>query len=82
MATRYLVANIENIRKVKAECTAARFKWASEKKSVLCDLFTASAIIAVYDALNDENKAKVERMVAASPMLFSKVAGFCFEHVK
>jgi len=30
------------------------------------DLFTASSVVQVYDALNDENKAKLERMAEES----------------
>lgn len=30
------------------------------------DLFTASAVVQVYDALNDENKAKLENMAEKS----------------
>lgn len=40
------------------------------------DTYTASAIVAVYDALNDENKAKL----LALPIL--RVAAVCFKLIK
>lgn len=44
--------NIETLRKIVSECQAAKVDGA------LVDLFTASAIVKVYDALNETNKAK------------------------
>jgi hypothetical protein len=40
------------------------------------DHYTASAVHQLHNALNDENKAKVARMVAHSPEQFKKVADF------
>lgn len=56
------------------------FRWGSNKRRTLVDSFTAGAILAVYDALNDDNKAKIARMVA-TPHGLMKVAGFAFKHV-
>jgi hypothetical protein len=39
---------------------------------IMCDTFSASAIVAVYDALNEVNKAKL----AALP--FGRLASVCF----
>jgi competence transcription factor ComK len=44
--------------------------------SMKVDHYTASAIHQVHNALNDQNKAKVARMVAHSPEQFKKVADF------
>lgn len=60
-----------------------RFRYTAPKvRRVLVDSFTASAILAVYDALQEpENKAKLERMVAGTPEQFRRVASFAFERV-
>lgn len=47
---------IEKCREIVAECQADSID------GVLMDSFTASAAVQVYDALNDENKAKIERL--------------------
>lgn len=51
---------------------------------VLVDSFTASAILAVYGAANvsEENKAKIDRMIAGTFNQFQRVASFAFEMTK
>lgn len=39
-------------------------KQAAEVNGVLVDLFTASAVVQVYDMVNDANKAKMQDMSA------------------
>ena len=39
-------------------------KQAAEVNGVLVDLFTASAVVQVYDQVNDVNKAKMQDMSA------------------
>ena len=46
------------------------------------DAFTASAILAVHDKLNDENKKKIGGMVSNSHYHMSKVANFAFSKSK
>lgn len=46
------------------------------------DAFTASAILAVHDKLNDENKKKISGMVSNSHYHMSKVANFAFSKSK
>jgi hypothetical protein len=58
------------------------FRYGSNKRRTLVDATTAGAVLAVYDALSLENKAKFERMVRGSPAQLNKVVGFCFRHVK
>lgn len=48
---------IEKCREIAAEHQAERID------GVLMDSFTASAVVQVYDALNDENKAKLESLM-------------------
>lgn len=57
------------------------FRWNSNKRRTLIDALTANAILAVYDALNDDNKAKVARMIA-TPHGLVKIADFAFSKVK
>ena len=45
---------IEACRRIVAE------KQAAKVNQVMVDLFSASAIVRVYDAVNDENKARLE----------------------
>ena len=46
------MSTIDKIRKIVSECQAAKVD------GDLVDLFSAQAIIAVYDALNETNRAK------------------------
>jgi len=45
------------------------------------DLFTASAIVALYNAVNDQNKAKIEEKIGESKEMFYKIADFAFSKV-
>jgi hypothetical protein len=58
------------------------FRYGSNKRRVLVDHFTASAVLAVYDALNGENQAKLRRMVAGTFGQFNRVVDFAFKSVK
>jgi hypothetical protein len=49
-------------------------------RRVLVDSFTASAILAVYDAVNADNRAKLERMIGGTLAQFHRVASFAFQH--
>jgi hypothetical protein len=75
------IASIDAVRLVQNE-GPIRLRWPGSNKTTLLDGLTASAIVAVYNALSDEHKAKCERMLKASPVQFSKIASFCFKHVK
>lgn len=57
------------------------FRWSSNKRRTLVDALTADAILAVYDAVNPDNRAKLARMIA-TPHGLSKVAAFAFQRVK
>jgi len=76
------LASIEAIRDITANRQAAKLRFPTTNRRVLCDIFTASAIVAVYDAVNADNKAKFARMVAASPAQFARAAQFCLKHVE
>lgn len=57
-----------------------KFRYTEPKTHrVLIDSFTASAILAVHDAANSNNKAKLARMIK-TPRGLNKVAAFAFAH--
>lgn len=60
-----------------------RFRYTVPKvRRVLVDSLSARAILAVYDVINDENKAKLERMIQHSPERLHRVVSFAFQRVK
>jgi hypothetical protein len=72
----YRQASIAAIREVYNEKEALRLRFTSAKNSMLMDLFTASAIVRVFDNVNEANKAKLSRMVE-TPHGLLKVARIC-----
>lgn len=65
MSTRYKTAK-----------TAVDTKTAQMLEGVLLDTFTASAMVAVYEAMNEDNRAKFDSV----PL--DKLASFCLQQVK
>lgn len=60
-----------------------RFTLSTGKTSrVFIDMLSANAILAIYNAGNEENKAKIERMITSGPINFMRVADFAFKHTK
>jgi hypothetical protein len=57
------------------------FRWGGNKRRTLIDGLTAGAVLAVYDALNPDNQAKLARMVA-TPHGLQRVVGFAWSKVK
>jgi hypothetical protein len=72
---------MDHIHDIVKEKQARKVKFANGK-SAMIDGYTASAIKQVHDAVNDENKAKIRKMVHQSPEHFHKVASFAFSKVK
>ena len=58
------------------------FRYGSNKRRILVDAMTASAVLACHGALSADNQAKFERMVAGTPRQFRRVVDFCWKHVK
>ena len=52
------------------------------KHTVLIDAMTAQAILKIHEAANEDNKAKMERMISASPVTLRRLVDFCWKHVK
>lgn len=74
------IPSIDALR-LAATGEACRFRYTEPKvRRVLVDSFTASAIIAIYDAVNPANREKLARMIAHSPERLKRVAGFAFQH--
>lgn len=73
--------SIAAIRDAATTSNAVKLRFGSSKNTVLMDRFTASAIVAVYEAINADNRAKLERMVA-TPHGLEKVAAFALSKVK
>jgi hypothetical protein len=72
---------MDHIHDIVKEKQARKVKFANGK-SAMVDGYTASAIKQVHDAVNDENKAKIRKMVHHSPEQFNKVASFAFSKTK
>ena len=68
---------LKNIVKNKQHKTI-KFKDGSLK----VDMFTASAITKVYDAVNDANKKKMEPMLNGKKAQFMKIADFAMKQVR
>jgi len=69
-------ASIEALR-----AAPVKFRFGSNKRRMLVDSFTASAILAVFDACNADNQAKIGRMIQ-TPGGLMKVAKIAFSCVK
>jgi hypothetical protein len=68
---------LEPVGKAGIEAIRAIAKGGSYAKvnEVMVDLFSARAIVAVYDALNETNRARLERLPVA------RVADLCFRAI-
>lgn len=75
----HVVENIEHIAKIVKTKQAKTLKF-TDGSSALVDGFTASAIHQLHKAVNDQNKAKIAKMVKHSPDQLAKVAAFAFKH--
>lgn len=73
--------SFQAVTDVMTQRQAAYFRYGSNRRLVLVDLFTASAIATCHAALSNANKAKLERMCAASAGQFKKVAAVCLRNV-
>lgn len=72
---------MDTLQKIVKDKTALRVKF-DDGQTHSVDLFTASAIMNIYDAVNSENKKKLVSMVNKSPSQFEKIAKFAFSKAK
>ena len=71
----------DTLRKIVKDKQAQTVKF-DNKKSTKVDLFTASALVAVYDKVNKKNQEKIKRMANKSPDQFMKVVDVAMKMVK
>ena len=76
----HIEENIEHIKNVSRKGEPKEIKFADGSTHKV-DVQTAKAIHLVHDALNDENKAKVAKMLSHSVGQFKKVANFAQKNV-
>jgi hypothetical protein len=75
------LASIDTVRAVLTE-GPIRLRFPElGRKTMLLDSLTASAIVAVYDALSAEHQLKLAEMLK-SPAKFMRVVDFAFKNVK
>lgn len=70
---------VESLRSIVKNQGYKFFTWGNDRpdyEPLLIDMFSASAMVQVYDAMNAEHKAKFERMVKASRAQFMKMQTF------
>ena len=72
--------NIQALRDIVKSKSAKSLKFKDGKMKV--DMFTASAIVQVYDAVKDANKKKMEAMLNGKKAQFMKMADFAMKQVK
>lgn len=72
---------IDDLKKIVKKKSAMDVKLA-DGSSMKVDLFTASAMTQIYDALNDANKKKFADSINKSETMFMKMMDFAFSKVK
>ena len=79
--THYRKPSIEALQEIVDQKQAVRFKYEGRSKSVLVDLFTASAIMAVYRHLNEKNQGQVRELIK-TPQGLGRMAHIAFERTR
>ena len=72
---------IDTLKKIVKNKQAQSVKF-EDGKSTKVDLFTASALIAVYDKVNKQNQEKIKRMANKSSAQFMQVVDVAWKLVK
>jgi hypothetical protein len=72
--------NIQALRDIVKSKSAKSLKFKDGKMKV--DMFTASAIVQVFDALKDANKKKMEGLLNGKKAQFVKMADFAMKQAK
>ena len=72
--------NLQALRDIVKKKSATSLKFKDGKMKV--DMFTASAIVQVFDAVKDANKKKMEVMLNGKKAQFVKMADFAMKQVK
>ena len=72
--------NLQALKDIVKNKSATSLKFKDGKMKV--DMFTASAVTQVYDAVNDANKKKLEQMINGKKAQFLKLVDFAMKKVK
>ena len=72
--------NLQALKDIVKNKSAKSLKF--KDGSMKVDMFTASAITKVYDAVNDANKKKMEPMLNGKKAQFLKIADFAMKQVR
>jgi len=72
---------IEDLQKIVKNKSAATVKFADGRRTKV-DMFSASAMVKVYNALNDANKTKFADSINKSENMFMKMLDFSMSKVK
>ena len=74
--------SIELIRENVKQNSYSELRWAEDDEPVILDLFTASAMVQVYDALKPENQTKFAAAISRSEASFFKVHSMVLKCLK
>ena len=74
-------ANVVALRKGVEEKSMVTLKW-DDGRVLSVDLFSASAIVQVYDALNEENRAKFAALIGKGPAGVARAVEIAFSVMK
>ena len=72
--------NLDALKDIVKNKSAKSLKF--KDGSMKVDMFTASAVTKVYDAVNDANKKKLEQMINGKKAQFLKLVDFAMKQVK
>mgnify|MGYP003564588529 FL=1 len=72
---------IDSLRYIVDNKDARRIQF-DNGESMEVDMFTASAILNLYNAVNDTNKGKIEDSIGKNKQMFYKLADFAFSNLK
>ena len=73
--------NVKILQNIVKKKQNAKIKFKDNKRATV-DLFTASAIMKVYDAVKPDNKKKIEKMMNGTLVDFLKLQKFAMKQVK
>lgn len=89
MAKTKLITDFEQFRQIVEAHTAAHCVWPTDRddygddfEPLIVDTFTASAVVAIHDALNPANAKILRERCIASRWKFAHIAEFAFKHTK
>lgn len=73
---------IDIIRRNVLDCSYTELRWNEKDEPIVLDLFTASAMVKVHDALKPENQTKFAEAISRSETSFLKVHSMVLKCLK